>query len=158
MKTILGIDPGNIQSGWVRVSLKTGEILGSGVTRNEFILESFKEGGDEDVAIEWIQAMGMAVGQEVFQTCLWAGIFTREAQRNSSLVRLIPRGLIKLHHCQSARAKDANIIQALKDKYGDKGTKGDPGFFYGVSSHAWQAFAVAAYCIEGARSDKEIHL
>lgn len=159
MRTILAIDPGNIQSGWVRVDLESKEITGSGVIRNEFLLESFEHSPPgEDVAIEWIQAMGMPCGQEVFQTCLWVGMFVREAQQNSSLVRLIHRNLIRQHHCQSARAKDSNIIQSLKDKYGSKGTKGNPGYFYGVSSHAWQAFAVAAYCIEGARSNKEIHL
>lgn len=156
MRTLLAIDPGNKESGFVLV--RDGVIGKSGVARNQVLLDEIENLAGDDVAIEWIQAMGMAVGQEVFQTCLWAGIFTREAQRNGSLVRLIPRGLIKLHHCQSARAKDANIIQSLKDKYGDKGTKAEPGFFYGVSSHAWQAFAVAAYCMEGAKSEKEIHL
>jgi hypothetical protein len=61
-----------------------------------------------------------------------------------------------MHHCGNMRAKDKNIIQALKDKYGEKGTKADPGFFYGISSHVWQAFAVAAYVAEGGKSDKEI--
>lgn len=154
MKTILAIDPGNTQSGFAVV--ENGIISKSGVLRNELLLNEIQSFDGDCVAIEWIQAMGMSVGQEVFQTCLWAGIFTREAQLNGLLVRLIPRGLIKIHHCHSARAKDANIIQSLKDKYGSKGTKGDPGYFYGVSSHAWQAFAVASYCMERARSDKEI--
>ncbi|MEN6404027.1 MAG: hypothetical protein ABFD94_18945, partial [Armatimonadia bacterium] len=107
----------------------------------------------EDImAVEWINAMGMAVGREVFETCLWAGRFTMAAPCVS---RLVHRGLIKLHHCGSSRAKDGNIVQALKDKYGDKGTKSSPGYFYGIASHMWQAFAIASYVLEGASDPKE---
>jgi Holliday junction resolvasome RuvABC endonuclease subunit len=155
MKTIIGIDPGTKQSGWVIVT--DGKIEQSGVMENNLVLQSLENiaglDGDYTIAIEWIQAMGMAVGKEVFETCMWVGRF---AQACGQPVRLIPRGKIKLHHCGSARAKDANICQSLRDKYGEKGTAKNPGFFFGVSSHAWQAFAVAAYVLEGARHDDEI--
>lgn len=51
--------------------------------------------------------------------------------------------------CHSSRAKDANIVQALVDRYAcgqpnhGKGIKASPGFFYGFSKDAWQAMAVA---------------
>ena len=151
MSILIGIDPGNTQSGYVIV--QDGKIVESGVEANHEILLLVQANQDATFAIEWIQAMGMAVGKEVFETCLWAGRF---AQAANGLVRLIPRGRIKMHHCGSARAKDGNIVQSLKDKYGDKGTKKEPGFFFGVSSHAWQAFAVAAYVLEGASDPSEI--
>ena len=153
MKTIIiGIDPGNKQSGWCLV--QGGIIKSSGVIENETLLNySFFAGRDSILAIEWIQSMGMAVGKEVFETCWWAGRF---AQAHAGPVRMIPRGRIKLHHCGSSRAKDGNISQALRDKYGQKGTKAAPGYFYGVSSHAWQAFSVAAYVMEGAEHESEI--
>jgi hypothetical protein len=152
--TILGIDPGNKQSGWCCV--QHGKIVGSGVADNETVINLTAIGQHNVIlAIEWIQGMGMAVGKEVFETCWWAGRF---AQQHRGPVRMIPRGRIKLHHCGSARAKDGNIVQALKDKYGDKGTKSAPGYFYGVSSHAWQAFAVAAYVMEGAEHESEIRI
>ena len=150
-QVFIGIDPGNKQSGWVCV--QGGRIVGSGVAENnELLTYTFWQSADI-IAIEWIQAMGMSVGKEVFETCLWAGRFSQLAKCK---VRLIPRGRIKLHHCGSARAKDGNICQALRDKYGDKGTKSSPGYFHGVSSHAWQAFAVAAYVMEGASDPSEI--
>ncbi len=40
------------------------------------------------------------------------------------------------------RAKDANISQALRDRFGEKGTKAHPGWFYGVSKDVWSAIAV----------------
>jgi hypothetical protein len=156
MSTItVGIDPGNKQSGWVCVQF--GRIVGSGVCDNGELLKHtfFNSPKPNVIAIEWIQAMGMSVGKEVFETCMWVGRFAQAARCH---VRLIPRGRIKLHHCGSARAKDGNIAQALRDKYGEKGTKKEPGYFYGVSSHAWQAFAVAAYVMEGAEHESEIRI
>ena len=152
MKTIIGIDPGNKQSGWCLI--QDGKLINSGVEENAKLLGySFFKGQSYTLAIEWIQAMGMAVGKEVFETCWWAGRFT---QLHAGPVRLIPRGRIKLHHCGSARAKDGNICQSLRDKYGEKGTKKEPGYFFGVSSHAWQAFAVASYVLEGAEHESEL--
>ena len=151
MKTIIGIDPGNEQSGFVRV--EESVIVSSGVWENQALLIAIADINADVIAIEWIQSMGMAVGKEVFETCLWAGRF---AQASGCPVRLIPRGRIKLHHCGSARAKDANVCQSLRDKYWQKWTKSSPGYFYGISSHAWQAFAVAAYVMEGSTHESEI--
>jgi hypothetical protein len=55
---------------------------------------------------------------------------------------------VKLHLCNSSRAKDANVRQSLLDRYGSTrqlgiGTKGRPGPLYGVTGHAW-AGALAA--------------
>jgi len=151
---ILAIDPGQEKSGWCIVTTDPLQIADFGVDDNGIIETVIELSDDIDcLAIEWIQGMGMTVAASVFETCYWAGIF---AAASNSETRLIPRGQIKMQHCGSTRAKDANIIQSLKDKYGEKGTKGDPGFFYGISSHVWQSFAVAAYVIEGAKSDKEI--
>lgn len=152
---ILAIDPGTTQSGCVLV--QDGKIIFSDVMANAELLYQIesKHGWDaiDLVAIEWIQSMGMKVGKEVFETCMWVGRF---AQAANCPVRLIPRGKIKLHHCGQSRAKDGNVVQSLKDKYGNKGTKANPGYFYGMKSHAWQAFAVAAYVIEGAKDENEI--
>jgi hypothetical protein len=151
---IIGIDPGNQESGWVLVEEK--KITSSGVSPNEQLLEMLREHPFATLAVEWIQSMGMTVGKEVFETCRWVGRFEQVGRENQMEVRLIPRGRIKLHHCGSSRAKDANVSQSLRDAYGQKGTKKNPGYFYGVSSHAWQAFAVAAYVLEGARHESEI--
>ena len=151
----MGIDPGTTQSG---VVMWTDNIIGwPDVIPNEDVLGWIQEHNPDVVAIEWIQAMGMAVGKEVFETCLWAGRFVERANSCGISCRCVPRGVIKLHHCMSPRANDSNIAQALRDKYGEKGTKKEPGFFYGVKSHAWQACAVAAYIAEGGRDPKELH-
>jgi hypothetical protein len=103
----------------------------------------------EHLAIEGIACYGMPVGKETFDTCIWIGRFIEAWGRNWSLVY---RPDVKLHLCKSARAKDANIRQALIDRYGPSkrdaiGVKSAPGPLYGIKSHCWSALAVAVtYC------------
>jgi hypothetical protein len=144
---MLAIDPGTDQSGWC-VCLD-GRILDSGVAPNDMLIDKVAEFHGR-VAIEMIASYGMAVGREVFETCVWIGRFM-QASRNPDTVRLVYRKDVKLHLCGSPKAKDANIRQALLDMFprsgGGKtpqiGTKAQPGPLYGVSSHAWAALAVA---------------
>jgi hypothetical protein len=104
------------------------------------------------VACEWIESYGMAVGQEVFRTVAGIGWL---AGTIGTEVRLVPRKSVKMHLCQSMRAKDANIRQALIDRCGVVGTKKAPGPLFGVSSHYWAALAVAVYAAETPAKDGE---
>lgn len=99
----------------------------------------------EFIAIEMVACYGMAVGKEVFETCLWIGRFMERACRP---VRLVYRKDVKMHLCQSMRAKDANIRQSIIDRFGPIGTKREPGPLYGVKGHLWAALAVAIYASE----------
>jgi hypothetical protein len=150
---ILAIDPGTTQSGYC--VYEDGRVLDCGVVDNDDMLEIIEDGGTvagtlSELAIEMIASYGMAVGREVFETCVWIGRF-KQAFRDPELVRLIYRRDVKLHLCGSPQAKDPNIRQALLDLFprtgGGKtpqiGTKSQPGPLYGVSSHAWAALAVA---------------
>jgi hypothetical protein len=147
--TVLAIDPGTHDSAYVVWT--DGVIFVAGIEPNETLLRmlQFKEIADlndTDVcAIEMVQSMGMIVGKEVFETVFWTGRFF---ERCTPEPRLVYRTAVKLHHCGSVRAKDANINQALRDKYGDKGTKKQPGVTYGLRSHLWQAFALATFISE----------
>ena len=92
----------------------------------------------------------MAVGREVFETCVWIGRF-QQAWRDPGAVELVYRKDVKLHLCGTNKAKDANVRQALLDMFPrtgggatpQVGTKHQPGPLYGVSSHAWPALGVA---------------
>jgi hypothetical protein len=106
----------------------------------------FASSTEYNLAIERVASYGMAVGKEVFETCEWVGRFDEAwhatSGRNASLIY---RRDVKLHLCQSARAKDANIRQALIDRFGAPGTKKAPGVTYGIKSHLWAAFALAVF-------------
>ena len=143
---IVAIDPGTEQSAYVVWNGK--QVLDSGIVENA-ILEAMLhlDGGCLSLmgvcVIEKIASYGMAVGQTVFETVYWTGRFA--CAFGPAVVR-VPRKEVCLHICHSARAKDANISAALKDRFGDKPTKNNPNPVYGdikLKADEWQAFALA---------------
>jgi hypothetical protein len=103
------------------------------------------------LAVEMIASYGMAVGREVFETCVWIGRFVEAWGGPHTPVY---RKAVKIHLCGSTKAKDPNVRQALIDKFGpgkDRaiGRKATPGPLYGVSADVWAALAVAVTWAEG---------
>lgn len=147
MTPLLAIDPGTTHSGYVVIDADGVQL--SGVVENSELFELIAAHGS-NIAIEMIASYGMAVGREVFETCLWIGRFIQAA--GPDRVRLVYRKDVKMHLCGSPRAKDANIRQALIDRWGGKaeavGTVKKPGPLYGVKSHAWAALGVAVTAME----------
>jgi len=148
MRKLLAIDPGTLESAYVIVwkDCNSYEIIDKGKVSNDNMLEIVRsQGRDVEIAIEMIASYGMPVGGETFLTVLWIGRFYEASKcYDKSFSRsLIYRMEEKLHLCHSNKANDASISQALRDRFGNKGTKKQPGFFYGFSKDIWQAFAVA---------------
>ena len=148
MRRIFAIDPGTEQSGLV--IMVDGRVTSACIHANAEVLDELRIHASTPVAIEMIASYGMAVGKEVFETCVWIGRFIEAAGQDR--VRLVYRKDVKLHLCGSPRAKDANIRQALIDKWGGKavavGNSKKPGPLYGVKSHAWAALGVAVTALE----------
>lgn len=146
---ILALDPGTTKTGWCL--LDDGRPVAFGVLRNSEMMDEIRNTYEADVmAIEMIASYGMAVGREVFETCVWIGRFL-QTWRDPDAVMLVYRKDVKMHLCGTNKAKDANIRQALLDIYPatgggatpQVGTKSQPGPLYGVSSHVWPALGVA---------------
>ena len=141
---ILAIDPGNIESAYVVLdsNLKPVEF---GKISNEEMLDTINaacfNGKIKHIAIEMIASYGMAVGESVFQTCVWIGKFAQEASKYAE-VTYIYRKDEKMNLCHTMKAKDSNIRQALIDRFGIVGVKKNPGWFYGFKSDVWAAYAV----------------
>lgn len=147
-RTILAIDPGPTRSAWVVWDGR--RVVDSAWCENALVRDVIHDNLRYcQVAIEMIASYGMAVGAEVFQTCVEIGRFLEVSRGSASLVF---RRDVKMHLCGSARAKDANIRQALIDRLGPVGTKKTPGPLYGVKSHIWAALAVAVTYEAGATS------
>lgn len=154
---ILAIDPGNIESGYVVVQHDGQEItavIAKGKVPNPKIYEVMqKYNGDANLAIEMVESYGMAVGREVFDTCVWIGRFMEywemDPVYNGVPVVQIFRKEEKMYLCGNLTAKDSNIVQALVDRFAPgasnygKGTIKEPGFFYGFKKDVWAAMAVA---------------
>ncbi|WP_426566406.1 hypothetical protein ACPPVT_07620 [Angustibacter sp. McL0619] len=153
---ILAIDPGNTESGWVIIDADTCRPLHFGKDSNVTLRESLLFASPKDdldhVAIEMVASYGMAVGADVFETCVWIGRYIETVERvTGTEPDLVKRHPVKVHHCHSAKAKDSNITQALVDRFAPgqpnhgKGTKAAPGWFYGFRADVWQAYALAVY-------------
>lgn len=146
--TILALDPGPIQTGWCLYDGK--RVIDCGVAPNAEVLIALEDIPADRLAIEMIASYGMAVGREVFETCVWIGRF-QQAWHKPDAVELVYRKDVKLHLCGTTKAKDSNIRQALLDLFPrtgggatpQVGTKKQPGPLFGVSSHAWPALGVA---------------
>ena len=142
---LLAIDPGCTESAYV--AWDGVSISRKGKAPNEEVLEIVQEFGSAwcRCAIEKVASFGMAVGAEIFETVYWSGRFAQAF--GAARVDRLPRLEVKLHLCHDSRAKDANIRQALIDRFGGKdkavGKKATPGPLYGVSADVWSALAVA---------------
>jgi hypothetical protein len=143
-RIVIGIDPGPEQSAFVMFDGKT--VMAHGILPNSELEAQPTLWKHEHIFCEMIASYGMAVGASVFETCVWIGRFMSEAFSSSGRdLHRVFRKDIKLHLCNSMRAKDANVRQALIDRLGPQGTKKQPGPTHGVRSHEWAALAVAVY-------------
>jgi hypothetical protein len=142
---ILAIDPGTTESQFVVWDRIAEKVFEHGFQRNDVLLANLGPLCDYTHAtvIEGVASYGMAVGKEVFETCIWIGRYYQRCTDLGKEPTLLYRLAVKSHLCHSAKAKDANIRQALIDRYGHPGTKKAPGKLYGISSHAWAALALA---------------
>jgi hypothetical protein len=166
---VLAIDPGTTKSAYTLIDAATCRPLDVGKVPNDELLEKILEelvGDSPDfdpridyVAIEMVASYGMAVGREVFETCVWIGRFRQlvEVYGPELPVDLVYRRDVKLHHCGTSAAKDPNVTQALIDRFASgrpnrgKGTKAEPGWFYGFRDDIWQAYALAVLVADGVR-------
>ena len=148
---ILAIDPGTEDSAYV---IWDGDrLMGGGFVANKYLLDHIpmiiQHYEITDVPIEMIASYGMPVGATTFETCVWIGRFMQVAIDNQiSRVEQVYRKDVKMHLCYNNRAKDSNVNQALRDRFGEKSTKKNPNLTYGdmkMNNHTWAAFAMAVY-------------
>jgi len=151
---ILAIDPGNFQSAYVLMNrnyepIRFGKIPNQEM--REVILEiettnALRMNREDRITtvIEMVASYGMAVGREVFDTCVWIGRFVELASRTE----FIYRKEVKLNLCGQVKANDSNVRMALIDRFAihdyktGKGTKLNPDWFFGFHSDIWSAFSV----------------
>ena len=135
MEWILAIDPGNEESAYVLLDpdLRPVEF---GKQHNELMYANMcislikhlkNDDYDLHIAIEMIASYGMPVGREVFETCVWIGRLVERFRKFDT--SFVYRKDEKMTICQSMRATDATIRQALVDRFAPnttnfgKGTK-----------------------------------
>lgn len=168
---VFAIDPGTTKSAWV--NYQDGRPKASGICLNEELLEWLLSGQLDPSAalvIEMIASYGMAVGAEVFMTCVWIGRFIQASRIKAELMY---RKEVKLNLCGRTNVKDPHIRKALIERFGPGrelaiGTKKTPGPLYGIRKDEWAALAVAVTYLDrknpaqlalavGGRRGKKIH-
>ena len=150
---ILAIDPGTIESAYCVIDEETYKPEEFGKVKNEILLNLIYSRLSNSVnyytmVIEMIASYGMPVGKEVFDTCIWIGRFVEAYDKD---YKFIYRKDEKINICNSMKAKDSNIRQALIDRFGEVGTKKNPGWFYGFKADIWQAYAVGVTYLDMAK-------
>lgn len=149
---ILCIDPGPTSSGFVVIDSERN-VLQSAIVLNQDLWEVVNFNCHKMV-IEMIASYGMPVGKSTFNTVIWIGRFIEYFMHDYSF--LITRKDVK-KTIASGSAKDANIRQAIIDRYPpigggatpQIGTKKQPGPLYGMKSHMWQALALGHAYLDG---------
>jgi hypothetical protein len=137
----ISVDPGNKESAFT--TWLDGMPNRSQKVPNDQLLAILRNCPLPHMAIEMVACYGMAVGAEVFDTCVWIGRFIERWEKPYTLIY---RKDVKLFLCGSLNAKDKNIRQRIIDIYGGKelaiGNKKNPGVLYGVSGDCWSSIAV----------------
>lgn len=148
MAKYLGIDPANIQSGYVIVDENLKPIEFGKIDNEELINKIYEIKHDMDyIAIEMFASFGSVVGKSVFDSCLFIGRLL-EATKDCKNVQLIYRREEKMTICGTMKSNDSKIRQELIKQFAKfdfkngKGTKDNPDWFYGFKADVWQAYAI----------------
>ena len=149
---ILAIDPGSTQSAYVILDKHLQPDTFDKIDNKELLNMIYNHEFEycNHIAIEMIASYGMAVGAEVFDTCVFIGQL-KEALFATYYLKsqYIYRKDEKMNLCHTMKAKDTNIRQALIDRFAQfdfkngKGTKKNQDVFYGFAKDCWAAYAVA---------------
>ena len=153
----LGIDPGPEKSAYILLSITDNKLVDI-VDKNHVDNKDMKRTilskhilyPKLEIAIETIVSYGMCLGKTTINTAIWVGRYYQLVEDLGRTPTLIERPEVKLNLCHSKRAKDKNLTQALKDRFGSLGTKKKPGRLYnlkggpkGAMGHIWSALSVA---------------
>ena len=165
MTYIIGIDPGPTQSGVVVYQPNVYKVQYADVVENENVhlrlttlplwTVASTEYAQIVLAIEFpcFYGKSVSIGRDVLETAAMVGWLEAEVMRGYSRKRVrITRRQVRMHLCGTMRSGDAQVWQALLDRYGGRstaiGNKKNPGPLYGVKSHARAALAVAITAAE----------
>lgn len=158
---ILALDVGTTESGWCLMDCETYTPYDFGKTPNEEVLNIVKMGDYDKLVYEEFKGYGMPIGDSTIRSITWNGRFIQSALDRGKQVGYVLRVEEKICLCNSTKAKDANIRQALIDEFAQfdfktgKGTKKKPDWFYNFSLDIWTGYAVGVTFIRLPTEEKE---
>ena len=144
---VIGLDPGPVKSALVTydpgIKAVCDHITATNADVIAWLRWQYHAVALDCLVVEQIAAMGMAVGGEVFETCVWSGRFIEAWDSRGRTWHRLKRTPIKLHLCGTAKAKDPNVRRALMERFGGDCSVKKDGPLYGVKGDEWSALAVA---------------
>lgn len=156
MTPLVGIDPGTTRSAFV--VLNGDRVAASGWLVNEDVLEAILDQPvDTDYAIERVEPRyGLRMGWETIATIEWVGRFAQAAMASMPAFAdppaLLPRSAILRHLGVASKGNaDSGVRMAMLDRWGGEAAARKGGPLHGLSTHRWQALAVAVAWREGLR-------
>lgn len=143
---VLGIDPGTTESGYALIDERY-TVLDAGKIDSALIDHLIRTSKPSAVSCESIQAYGMAVGREVFETCYWIGEYRQVCKSLPVPFFLYPRPEYARAIAGVQKVTDSVLRQSLLLRFGSD-LKGGPLFKLRGDSDRKSAFAVAVYHID----------
>lgn len=140
-RIVLAVDPGQSVSAFV--TLSGSDIINYGLRRNPDVLSIVKNEQFDVLALEMIASYGLKVGKSVFETCVFIGELKATAEARGIPVRLVFRKDVKKHVCGTCLSKDSDVRRRMVERYGEAGSKSQPGPTFGMTQDVWQALALA---------------
>ena len=157
---LLSIDPGSTESGWAIIN-EEYKPLEFAKTDNETLVSEFlrmkHQYGVNMAVIEQLSSYGNIIGDTVLQTALWSGRFHQgllDTFDKRFHIAYVKRKQYVSDLTGNPKAKDSNVTQYLIDRFAPnvsnrgKGSKKEPGFFYGFHADVWQSYALAVYVMD----------
>ena len=122
---VFAVDPANEKSGFVIIRVDDYEPVYMGKIENNELADYIKTCPFKENAVPVIEMIGhygtgMPAGRTVFDTCIWIGRFSEIFDNHFELASeggYLMRATIKTRICGMPKAKDANVIQALIDRF-----------------------------------------
>jgi hypothetical protein len=142
---ILGIDPGPRQSAYAFWVTDERRVYPVETLANEDFLFKMRFYKPDIVVIEDVAFYGKVLNKETFETLKMIGRL-QEIFPEHILVTFPTKAL---HFCGRRNGVSSGMIaQVIQGNYGGKGTVKQPGPFYGVKGHEWDAVACAIFYLE----------
>lgn len=137
VKLVMFVDPGPLQSGVAIIGIDNFEPIHTTIMSNDQLL-AFEHPLRCVVGIEMPVCYGGKIGASTLHTCRVVG------QLQQSLrplpVILMSRPEVLRQATGQPSAKKGAAWEVMVERFGEPGTKRNPGLLYGISSHARDAY------------------
>lgn len=151
---LLAVDTGTRDSAYVAVDSDTYKIIEAKKVSNKKLMEIIRSEYYDECVVEMFSSYGGGSGKTVFESLVMVGrVLEAQWWRDYGEGHVIPRIEVKKHICGTVNSNDASVIRALKDRFGERGTAKNKGWFYGVTADCWQAYALAVAYLDRQKGD-----